>query len=455
MAQHKIRIKGVITNRLSDTITASYDSRSVEYHENTYAARIAPDGSFTLNFPIPGQFTEVRLEHGQQATELFVDTTADLTLKLDAADFDSSLTYSGSGSELANFMAQRVIAKGMLSDRYAAVRAEVVKPKDSFLAYFDRLWPSEMQAVKRYADFPNNAVIPYQYYFVFNRYNALLDYPRMHEVMTKHSYDVPPEGYDIVDYVGQDFNDDYMALSTYRQYIGSFYIQKITAERARKPENKGKEIAADTVMLDAIIMDYAMMPPKSAEYAAAYKINMMIPDQPIATSEALLKEYKKHFPKSTNNALMSKTLAEVKKKSKGQPELDFAFTTIDGKPMKLSALKGKVVMIDFWASWCGPCRMEMPHSKVLEEKLRDKPVVFLYVSIDEDEAAWKKGIEQMSIKGMHTRANGWSSKIPKLYNIRGVPSYYLIDKNGKFAVDNVPRPSDGTKLEEAIQALLK
>jgi len=455
MADPKVWIRGVITNRLSDTITASFDSWSINYHETSYSARIAPDGSFTLSFPIPGPYTELKLTHGQQATDLLVDTNTNLMMKVDAADFDSSLTYSGAGSGIANFMARRVIDKGLLEDRYMDIRNATMKPKDSFLAFFDGVWANEMQRMKRTQNFPNEFALPWQYYFIFGRFNALMDYPRMHEVLVNHTYKAPPESYDIVDYVGQDFNDLFMPLSTYRQYIGRFYIDKIMAERVRKPEYKDAEVPYDSVMMDAILMDYAMMPPQSAEYAVGYKINMMIPDQPIARSEAMLKEYKKHFPKSPNNAIMAKTLAEIKKKSKGQPELDFAFTTIDGKPMKLSALKGKVVLIDFWASWCGPCKMEMPFSKKLEEKLHDKPVVFLYVSIDEDPVAWKKGIEQLGIKGMHTRASGWNSKIPQLYNIRGVPSYFLIDKKGRFAVDHTPRPSSGTELEEAIGALLK
>jgi alkyl hydroperoxide reductase subunit AhpC len=100
---------------------------------------------------------------------------------------------------------------------------------------------------------------------------------------------------------------------------------------------------------------------------------------------------------------------------------------------------------------------EMPSAKKLEEKYKDKDVVFLYVSIDADELAWKKAMDKSNIDGVHIRDGngGWDGEIAKLYDVKGIPAYFLIDKEGKFVMDVTPRPSSGTELTNMIDKLLK
>lgn len=118
----------------------------------------------------------------------------------------------------------------------------------------------------------------------------------------------------------------------------------------------------------------------------------------------------------------------------------------DGTPKSfeqvVAAYKGKVVYVDFWASWCPPCRGEMPSSQKLHSQFEGKDVVFLYVSFDRAEDAWKNGIEKMDIKGVHfyptTEAN---QAVSQKYQINGIPRYMVVDKNGKLVNSDAPRPS--------------
>lgn len=139
-----------------------------------------------------------------------------------------------------------------------------------------------------------------------------------------------------------------------------------------------------------------------------------------------------------------------KSKSKmSEEKYGFKMVGLDGKEMHLSDFKGKVVYIDYWASWCGPCRQQMPFSKKLHHKIEDelgkkatKDIVFLYISIDQDEAAWRKGIEAMSIEGTHAFSNArWPDGAGNYFQIPGIPRYMIMDKEGKIVDMNAPRPS--------------
>ena len=110
----------------------------------------------------------------------------------------------------------------------------------------------------------------------------------------------------------------------------------------------------------------------------------------------------------------------------GQPAPDFAFYDLDGQSVSLSQFKGKVVLMDFWASWCGPCIGDLPNLRKIKEKMAALPVVFLNISLDANEAAWKQAIAKHEIKGVHVR----SEQVAQAYNVSGIPRYYLVDPQG-------------------------
>ncbi len=143
--------------------------------------------------------------------------------------------------------------------------------------------------------------------------------------------------------------------------------------------------------------------------------------------------------------------------SKGNDELDL--TDVDGKHVSLSDFKGKVVYIDFWASWCGPCRMMMPYSKKMHEDLNDKQkkqIVFLYISIDGDAASWKKGIQDLGIQGVNVNSPGnWSSKACKYFQINSIPRYMIMNKKGDIVDSNAKRPADPSVLDDLMKYVVE
>lgn len=120
----------------------------------------------------------------------------------------------------------------------------------------------------------------------------------------------------------------------------------------------------------------------------------------------------------------------------------------------LNKYKGKVIYLDFWASWCGPCRNEMPHSQDLKKDFAGKDVAFVYISVDNNASKWKDMIDQLHISGDHYRASvALRNEIVKEFNLQYIPRYILINKTGQVVSENARRPSDPL-VKKDIEALL-
>ena len=147
--------------------------------------------------------------------------------------------------------------------------------------------------------------------------------------------------------------------------------------------------------------------------------------------------------------------SELYEAKKGERAIDFTCPDANGKMHSLSDYKGKVVVVDVWATWCGPCRAELPHLKKLEKAMEGKDVVFIGVSVDEKKnyEKWKKFLVEEQLPGVQLFADGWS-KITKDYKITGIPRFMVFAKDGSIVESHAPRPSDPS-LQDMIESELR
>lgn len=171
-------------------------------------------------------------------------------------------------------------------------------------------------------------------------------------------------------------------------------------------------------------------------------------------------EFLASYGKYITTTGQKKRLAEIEKKwasfKPGTPAIDFCLPDPNGKMHKLSDYRGSLVVIDLWATWCAPCKKEMPFMHQLEEELKGEPVVFMAVCLGAavEIEIWRKMIKEQHMKGLHLFSGSWTKGVALDYRVQGVPRFMVINKDGNIVTVDAPRPST-PELKELIMSQLR
>jgi peroxiredoxin len=143
--------------------------------------------------------------------------------------------------------------------------------------------------------------------------------------------------------------------------------------------------------------------------------------------------YAKLYPTDEMARLLTERIARFRAIAIGATAPDLAGPTPDGATLKLSSLRGRTVLVDFWASWCGPCRVENRHYVELYRRYRHAGFEILAVSVDQNGTAWKAAIAKDAATWRHiSDLTGWKTPLAAAYNVAALPASFLIDPTGKI-----------------------
>lgn len=425
-----VKITGTIENPVSE-------NAMIRYGDSTYTAEVV-DGKFILDFELTKPEL-ITFKHGPESGGLYLEPGDDVTLTLNPEQFDETLRLAGEGAEESNYL----LAKYLLNEKYNEKMKETYSSTpEEFAKSMDEIKKVNEDHLDTYSgtnknmnpDFVKNEKSSIQYTWATDKIN----YPAYYPYYAGADAPELELGDDYLSFMDKiDMNDE-TAFENNRQYkqMINAYINGMGKEAGKGLDNIAGmfEAAQSKIKSDKI---------KSGILSKSLTNFLNYND---ATGA---EKFVEMFNKMSTDEKQKKAIADAHstamKLLKGKPAPTFNYTNTKGEEVPLENLKGKNVYVDVWATWCGPCKREIPHLKELEAKYHENDdIVFMSVSIDkmEDKDKWLKMVKEKELSGVQLMADkDWKSSICKDYAIRGIPRFLLIDKDGNIMDKNAPRPS--------------
>jgi len=443
---NKVIITGTITNPDSDIITLD-----IPYLQSRDTiATLDKDGSFTTSIKL-NEAHMANLINGDAYLKLNLIPGAKLNIKFDGIELKSNksdnVVITGVGSESSAFLLEMRNA-----NTNENLRALLALPT----AEFDSIVFADAQLLGNKIDEYESAhsdsetfvkmlrlrqqvllAQKYDYFIMYHARFAPNDTLPIPENYITYSEAIPTDNY-----------EGFKEVRAYQQYVINEHTSNI--------ENQIKQEGIEDRSVDFISREF--------ELIKALEVPQMVKDelgnrllgsytyQPDSIKDVMKEQYANIIAKAEYIQAFKNLLAQLEKLQPGAIAPTFAYNDIDGKLVTSEDLKGKVIYIDVWATWCGPCKGEIPHLKTMEEELHDMDIAFVSISVDNNKSAWEKMVADKDLKGYQLFApDAWNSDIIKNYAIRGIPRFIMIDKEGKLVNANASRPSNPETKEKLIE----
>ena len=379
------------------------------------------------HYPRVDQMMNVYLERGDRASVSF-----------SGKDFKGTFAFEGEKEPAVKYL-NTVVLTALPDEDYALPFDEYVKKLEKKEAEAAKLL--EASGVSKAGNFEEIEKGRIRYSYA----TQLLMYPLGHRFMVQDmNYQPDQKYYDVLDsYV---VADDLLAdLDQYREFIAE-------AAHVLDADNRDETDAYPRAVAQMRFIADRFEAGKTRDVllhrlANAYVTRFGIED--IQDMENIYRTYVQ------DPVLVAKYDAAREKwnlASDGKPSPDFKGVDVNGKEYTLADFRGKYVYIDVWATWCGPCRQEIPYLKKLDEDYKDAQIVFLSLSVDQDKAKWEKMVKEQSMSGVQLHI-GQNSSFQQAYKIEGIPHFILLDREGRIIDKKMSRPSMNEVTRERIENL--
>lgn len=223
-------------------------------------------------------------------------------------------------------------------------------------------------------------------------------------------------------------------------------------QRSETSLRAGDTVRRLVVAIKDIRLKFVERNPNSFVALSTYNLHVLDKNFDPETMEPLFYQFSDDLKSSPLGQQTFEKMESVKRNQSGAQATDFTQEDLEGNPFQLSSLRGKYVLVDFWASWCAPCRAENPHLVKAYQELKDKNFEIVGVSLDQHRESWLGAIETDGLPWIHiSDLQGWKNAVATLYGINSVPQNLLIDPQGVIVAKNLRGDDLTKKLKELIK----
>ncbi|TDO96589.1 TlpA family protein disulfide reductase [Flavobacterium sp. 245] len=424
-------VSGKITNTENGIIKIKGDFVNKEI-------KLKPDGSFSENLKLDYDGV-YKIETTKNSIPVYLTKDSKLIINADDTNLASTLKFTGNGSVENQYLAKKQLITSAIADE------ELYKLDESvFLKKLQEIKNSvnTLYLKTKFTNSDFKAKEARSIHYLEQKH--LLFYTKQHYYLAKqYDFKVSEKYPKFDDTIDLDNNSDFLFSNEYQGIViikfyekmkgdeGSFYL---TAKNSIPEIKTLKSQSIKNRLIENFTNDVSL---ENLNYDKTYQEYLSI------TSDPIIKQ------KLTANYNTTKALQP------GNPSPKFDYENQKGGKTSLENLKGKYIYIDLWATWCGPCREQIPFLQKVEEQYKGKNLEFVSISIDalKDQPKWSKFVVEKQLGGIQLLAeNEWESKFVKDYAVWGVPTFILLDPNGNIVTARAPKPSD-PKLIDLLNSL--
>jgi len=424
-------ISGKIANKQAGDLTINSEDRTFKE-----TLSVTADGTFTDT--LSTDISSYILYDGTNPIFLNIQPGNNLNITYDASDFDNTIAISGVGSEINNYLVAKRKAEKELSKKNQEIYS---LEEDMYLERMMAFKNSQEELLNNSEGLPTEFVAKEKKNLHYAYLSKLNEFERAHKYFTKNEdFKVSDDFLKDVKSIDYSNVEDFEFSVNYKGLVSDHY-----GDKANKLSEKDS-IAYDMAFLktasaienetikNSLLFDYA-------NYNMSYSKDI----------DGFYNIFTKSSTNKKNNAIITEKYNNLMGLTKGRPSPKFVgYENYAGGKTSLDDLKGKYVYVDVWATWCGPCKREIPFLKEVEEKYHGKNIEFVSISIDKasDHKKWKTMVNEKELGGIQLFAdNDWNSAFVKDYQIQGIPRFLLIDTEGNIVDSNAPRPSSSELID--------
>ncbi|NVO85401.1 TlpA family protein disulfide reductase [Hymenobacter terrestris] len=428
------------------------------YGPKATKAKLGPDGTFSVALENLKGGTPAEFSYAGQRTGLYLSPGDRLQLALDFPRFDETLRYTGRGADANNYLAQSLwkfeygpagtpprpeLTPTTTAGDLRRVADAFRHQRQAFLAAYAKAHPLP-------ADFQRNAALDIDLQWAI----TLLEYPGYRRYVAKQAAALPADYYGFLSQLPLKKFDQY--LSADRGLAGNTNVMRFlngygsrlvpTGALSTDPAEAGRLYARATA-------DFG--PTAARDRAVFQLLSFAVGDN----LPGVLAAYPT-FRTQNRDSVMARDLRVLLQKqlliSPGRLAPAFTLRDHEGKAVALQDLRGQVVYLDFWGTWCRPCMEEMPASRELRKQFAGREVVFVYVAMGDKAEKWQQVLAAERLTGpgsVHLRDQEQKTGVD--YQVFRYPTYFLIGRDGRIVTGNAPRPSNAAAAAAAIETALK
>ncbi len=448
---------GHIDKAIAKDIVVSVDKKFLDNTVETYTSKLNESNQFgfALEILMPQLVT---IEYARNKAQVYLEPNDTLYVNFDAMNFQFSMKFEGKSAgnnifiqefkkrfpEETNRFKLRGYNKGI-------VHYELEEDLDTrmrqlnqvnFSKEMDREKMRKLDAIDFYQKTHGTLSKTFREYIW-----AEVQYDWAYKMMLygycyKNLHQITPDFYDFL-YEVEMYNPKLLTNAKYRKFLAGFVNYKYDTSPNKKEPYAGQYEMSKSLLQDEVLF-----------FFQADLIDRGFKKLDINTIIPIFNNFVEVNPYEEFDTKVLEAFQEANKYAVGSEAPMFTMKDIYGNQVSLNSYRGKLVYLDFWATWCRPCISKLETVKTVQRRLGSNDIVFIHLSLDRSPEKWKDQVNFRNLEGIHLFVEGGlDSEVIKAYNVRAIPEYFIIDRNGNFAPK--PKHTDSIQLQKHLEDLLR